>query len=49
MTAYDKRAPTPDMHWIDYGRGGPDGGALSLVEDGENLSASIAGSPSGVN
>jgi NDP-sugar pyrophosphorylase family protein len=28
---YDKRAPTPDMRWIDYGLGGLERSALELV------------------
>jgi NDP-sugar pyrophosphorylase family protein len=29
VLAYDKRAPTPDMSWIDYGLGGLTAGALA--------------------
>jgi NDP-sugar pyrophosphorylase family protein len=32
---YDKRAPTPEMHWIDYGLGGLTAGALEQVPDTE--------------
>jgi NDP-sugar pyrophosphorylase family protein len=35
VLAYDKRAPTPDMHWIDYGLGGLTAAALSVVTDAE--------------
>ena len=35
VVAYDKRAPTPDMHWIDYGLGGLDAVALDLVPTAE--------------
>ncbi|MGO9322623.1 MAG: NTP transferase domain-containing protein [Solirubrobacteraceae bacterium] len=35
VLAYDKRAPTPDMHWIDYGLGGLTVEALSAVDRGE--------------
>lgn len=31
VTAYDKRHPTPAMHWIDYGLGGLERSALDLV------------------
>jgi NDP-sugar pyrophosphorylase family protein len=31
VTAYDKRAPVPDMSWIDYGLGGLCAQALDLV------------------
>jgi NDP-sugar pyrophosphorylase family protein len=31
VVAYDKRAPTPSMHWIDYGLGGLEATALDLV------------------
>lgn len=33
---YDKRAPTPDMHWIDYGLGGLRVEALGLIDDDED-------------
>jgi len=32
---YDKRAPTPEMHWIDYGLGGLTAGALEQVPGSE--------------
>jgi NDP-sugar pyrophosphorylase family protein len=32
VTLYDKRAPTPDMDWIDYGLGGLRTEALDLVD-----------------
>jgi NDP-sugar pyrophosphorylase family protein len=31
VTEYDKRSPSPDMRWIDYGLGGLELGALDLV------------------
>jgi NDP-sugar pyrophosphorylase family protein len=31
VTAYDKREPTPAMHWIDYGLGGLTSSALASV------------------
>jgi NDP-sugar pyrophosphorylase family protein len=31
VTAYDKRAPAPGMHWIDYGLGGLSACALAAV------------------
>jgi NDP-sugar pyrophosphorylase family protein len=31
VLAYDKRAPQPEMRWIDYGLGGLERGALDLV------------------
>ena len=31
VTAYDKRAPAPGMHWIDYGLGGLSADALDVV------------------
>jgi NDP-sugar pyrophosphorylase family protein len=31
VVAYDKRAPTPDMHWIDYGLGGLTAAVLDRV------------------
>jgi NDP-sugar pyrophosphorylase family protein len=33
---YDKGAPTPDMHWIDYGLGGLTADALLFVDAHEN-------------
>jgi NDP-sugar pyrophosphorylase family protein len=35
VVAYDKRAPTPDMHWIDYGLGGLTLEALAVLDDAE--------------
>jgi NDP-sugar pyrophosphorylase family protein len=35
VVAYDKRAPTPEMHWIDYGLGGLETSALDLVPESE--------------
>jgi NDP-sugar pyrophosphorylase family protein len=35
IRAYDKRAPTPDMHWIDYGVGGLTVDSLAVVKDHE--------------
>jgi NDP-sugar pyrophosphorylase family protein len=35
VLAYDKRAPTSEMHWIDYGLGGLTADALSAVDDEE--------------
>jgi len=35
VLAYDKRAPTPDMHWIDYGLGGLTADALTVVDENE--------------
>ena len=34
VMAYDKRAPRPEMRWIDYGLGGLESAALDLAEDG---------------
>lgn len=36
VLAYDKRAPTPEMRWIDYGLGGLSAGALDRVSAGED-------------
>lgn len=36
VRAYDKGAPTPEMHWIDYGLGGLTVDALAVVDDDEN-------------
>jgi NDP-sugar pyrophosphorylase family protein len=33
---YDKGAPTPEMHWIDYGLGGLTAEALSVVDSDES-------------
>jgi NDP-sugar pyrophosphorylase family protein len=35
VLAYDKRAPTAEMHWIDYGLGGLEARALELVTEDE--------------
>ncbi len=35
VTAYDKRSPRPEMHWIDYGLGGLTAAALSVVPEHE--------------
>jgi len=35
VLAYDKRCPTPEMRWIDYGLGGLSAGALASVAEGE--------------
>jgi NDP-sugar pyrophosphorylase family protein len=35
VLAYDKRAPTAEMNWIDYGLGGLEARALELVDDDE--------------
>jgi dolichol-phosphate mannosyltransferase len=35
VVAYDKRAPTADMRWIDYGLGGLTAEALALADNGE--------------
>jgi len=38
VVAYDKRAPRPQMHWIDYGLGGLEQAALDLAPgDTRNL------------
>lgn len=34
VTVYDKREPTPGMHWIDYGLGGLDRSVLDLMGEG---------------
>ena len=36
VLAYDKAAPNPDMHWIDYGLGGLEVSSLELVAPDEN-------------
>lgn len=36
VLAYDKAAPSPDMHWIDYGLGGLEVSSLELVAPDEN-------------
>jgi NDP-sugar pyrophosphorylase family protein len=35
VVAYDKRNPTPEMHWIDYGLGGLEPAALDAVGPAE--------------
>jgi len=41
VLAYDKCAPTQDMHWIDYGLGGLTADALSAVGDEERELAEL--------
>jgi NDP-sugar pyrophosphorylase family protein len=41
VCAYDKRAPTPAMHWIDYGLGGLRATALDRVPDAERDLAAL--------
>lgn len=41
VRAYDKRAPTPEMHWIDYGLGGLTADAMSAVDDDESDLATL--------
>jgi NDP-sugar pyrophosphorylase family protein len=41
VVAYDKRAPTPEMHWIDYGLGGLTAAALDRVGAGESDLATL--------
>ena len=36
LVRYDKRAPTPEMNWIDYGLGGLRGDALDLIADDQD-------------
>ncbi len=45
VLAYDKGAPSSDMHWIDHGLGGLTADALSVVEDDQ---AGDAGSGGGL-
>jgi N-acetyl-alpha-D-muramate 1-phosphate uridylyltransferase len=35
VLAYEKRTPTPEMRWIDYGLGGLTGEALTLLDEQE--------------
>jgi NDP-sugar pyrophosphorylase family protein len=43
VLAYDKRSPSEDMHWIDYGLGGLTAGSLERVPPDEgDLSALYA-------
>jgi NDP-sugar pyrophosphorylase family protein len=41
VLAYDKGAPSPEMHWIDYGLGGLTVDALSFVDDAESDLANL--------
>ena len=41
VVAYDKRAPTPEMHWIDYGLGGLTAAALDRVPADESDLATL--------
>jgi N-acetyl-alpha-D-muramate 1-phosphate uridylyltransferase len=41
VVAYDKRAPTAEMHWIDYGLGGLTAAALDLVPTAEGDLAAL--------
>jgi NDP-sugar pyrophosphorylase family protein len=41
VTAYDKAAPTPEMHWIDYGLGALSAAALDLVGPEESDLAAL--------
>jgi len=41
VLAYDKRDPTPDMEWIDYGLGGLKREALSAVDEREGDLAAL--------
>lgn len=43
VVRYDKRAPTPDMRWIDYGLGGLTAGALARAPAGESDLAALYG------
>jgi NDP-sugar pyrophosphorylase family protein len=43
VVRYDKRSPTPDMRWIDYGLGGLTAGALDRVLNSENDLAVLYG------
>jgi NDP-sugar pyrophosphorylase family protein len=43
VLAHDKRAPKPEMDWIDYGLGGLTAGALERVERSERDLASLYG------
>jgi NDP-sugar pyrophosphorylase family protein len=38
VTRYDKRSPTPEMHWIDYGLGGLTAEALDRESTSDDLS-----------
>jgi NDP-sugar pyrophosphorylase family protein len=41
VLSYNKRAPTPDMHWIDYGLGGLKADALAVVDETEGELAEL--------
>jgi NDP-sugar pyrophosphorylase family protein len=41
ILAYDKHAPTPEMHWIDYGVGGLTADALAAVGEDEDDLANL--------
>ncbi|HTR88869.1 MAG TPA: NTP transferase domain-containing protein [Solirubrobacteraceae bacterium] len=41
VTSYDKHAPTPEMHWIDYGLGGLTAQALARAPRGETDLAAL--------
>jgi hypothetical protein len=41
VSVYDKRAPTPGMHWIDYGLGGLTVEALAAVSPHERDLATL--------
>jgi NDP-sugar pyrophosphorylase family protein len=43
VLSYDKRAPKPDMNWIDYGLGGLTAGALDRVPESESDLAVLYG------
>jgi len=43
VTRYDKRAPTPDMAWIDYGLGGLTAGAVAAHDPADRDLASLYG------
>jgi NDP-sugar pyrophosphorylase family protein len=43
VVAYDKRAPTPAMRWIDYGLGGLQAGIVDAVPTGERDLAALYG------
>ncbi len=41
VLAYDKSAPSSDMHWIDYGLGGLTADALTVMDDDESDLANL--------
>jgi N-acetyl-alpha-D-muramate 1-phosphate uridylyltransferase len=43
VVAYDKRAPTPEMRWIDYGLGGLQARALEAVSENERDLSTLYG------